>query len=358
MNSITQGVYSLLVGDDAPATNLPPPLQPHSTAASTTATPALVPTPAPTGCMFAAKTWAIFAGMQNEADLVACLQEATPILKAATKPPKTLSMIWLHAGSPPSRSLKDAFTAAAKQQNAKDENLTEYTIAEGEMSQISASASSATQFLALSGDLKRAIEMTTRAPCMLFATECSRVYATMRPEVNTNAEETLAEKGYSQLLATLEGIVNSKQLANTKVFGTMLGVYPAEPRHSEEPQLMRLVCWRTANCEIKLYTAVSEDFAQWAAPNPVTRRATASPMFTTVSLIDVGEAIKPSFDKLPPLDQRNMEDEHGPRAWKPPEGEGGVKARLVVYAADTDNLYGRSVKIEQSKLVFVETMCD
>ena len=308
--------------------------------------------------MFAAKTWAIFAGMQNEADLAASLQEATSILKAATKPPKTLRMIWLHGGSPPSGSLKDAFTAAAKQQNAKDENLTEYTIAEGDTSQITVSASSAAQFLALSGDLKRAIEMTTRAPCMLFATECPRVYARMRPAVNTNAEEALAEKGYSQLLATLEGIVNSKQLAKTKVFGTMLGVYTAEPRHGEEPQLMRLVCWRTADCETKLYTAVSEDFAQWAAPNPVTRRAPGAPMFTTVSLIDVGKAIKPSFDKLPLLDQRNLEDELGPRAWKPPEGEGGVKERLVVYAADTDNLYGRSVKIEQSKLVFVETMCD
>ena len=351
MQSITSGVYSLLVGADAadgasPA--LPPPLQPMQPmqperAAKPTAT--ATPAPAPTGCGMSGIPTRIVLGPGDGS--VACLDEclaiAEPMVREATSNLNRVTVVLLKASSTPA-ALEEHLRLHFQGTTTATATMRRVQIgAKREHSAVTAEAEEKVAFAVADG---RTIVMHTGRPCVLLVTDCSRTYYATAPTPSVVPLPRDAEEGYQALAATLRGILSGK-FAGRDLQGTALGTF------GRGDEAMRLLSWHQAAEGARpvpvLLMAVSEAYAQHAA-GAKPRQPSGKPWFHVTSVVDLGDPIPVSVDGMPTLDQSVWQERLGVRAWLPASGRS--RERLQVAARDDDNLVGLSVGIAHDKLVF------
>jgi len=354
MQSITSGVYSLLVGGDASdgaTPSLPPPMQPERTAnamapmAPTAPTPPTPPTPAATGCGVSGIPTRIVLGPGDGS--VACLEEclaiADPMVREANANRNRVTVVLLKATTTPvalEEHLRLHFegtsTATAAMRKVQIGKKREHTAVE-------ADADEDAVFAVADG---RTVPMNTGRPCVLLVTDCSMTYYATAPAPSAIPLARDAEEGYQALVATLRGILTGRAVGRD-LQGTALGTFV------RDDVAMRLISWHegaeAARPVPALYMAVSEAYAQHAAGGKP-RRPTAKPWFHITGVVYLGDAIPVSVDGMPALDQPVWQERLGVRAWFPAPGRS--RERLQMATRDDDNLVGRNVGIAHDKLVF------
>ena len=348
MQSITSGVYSLLVGADAAdgaspsLPSLPPPMLP--TQPERTAKPA-APAPAPTGCGVSGIPTRIVLGPGDGS--VACLDEclamAEPMVRKATSNLNRVTVVLLKTSTTPA-ALEEHLRLHFQGTTTATATMRKVQIgAKREHSTVTAEAEEEVAFALADG---RTIAMHTGRPCVLLVTNCSQTYNATAPLPSAVPLPRDAEEGYQALAATLRGILSGK-FAGRDLQGTALGTF------GRGDESMRLLSWHQAAEDVRsvpvLLMAVSEAYAQYAA-GAKPRRPTAIPWFHVTSVVDLGDPIPVSVEGMPALDQPVWQERLGVRAWLPATGRS--RERLQVAARDDDNLVGLSVGIAQDKLVF------
>ena len=301
MQSITSGVYSLLVGGDASdgaTPSLPPPMQPERTANAMAPTPPTPPTPAATGCGVSGIPTRIVLGPGDGS--VACLEEclaiADPMVREANANRNRVTVVLLKATTTPvalEEHLRLHFqgtsTATAAMRKVQIGKKREHTAVE-------ADADEDAVFAVADG---RTVPMNTGRPCVLLVTDCSMTYYATAPAPSAIPLARDAEEGYQALVATLRGILTGRAVGRD-LQGTALGTFV------RDDVAMRLISWHegaeAARPVPALYMAVSEAYAQHAAGGKP-RRPTAKPWFHITGVVYLGDAIPVSVDGMPALDQ-------------------------------------------------------
>ena len=350
MQSITSGVYSLLVGEgDAGGGNaqLPPPLTP---AKPKRAPP---PAPAPTSCPqrdgTPAATRIILGPGDGTMRTVDALEKiARPMVNVANGNGNRVTVVLLKA--PETTPMMEAQVRKMFETSvAEVVALPKIVInAKSEFAAVVATADTLESYAIPEG---RAVSMNTGRPCVLVVTDCYSTYSATAPALGRVSLPRDAEEGYRALMATLDGILASPTFAGRDLAGTALGTFV---RNDVQ---MRLIGWNgrtdgTDDVQPLLYTAVSEAYAQRAGGvmfgGTRPRRATTKPWFTITASVFLGDAIPLYVRDMPALDRDAWHERIGVRAWL-----ADVQGEQLDHAVrDDDNLVGLSVGVSEDRLVF------
>ena len=359
MQSLTNGVYSLLLGGDGEeptGSKLPPPLQPMATACS--GNPG-VPTFVVLGPGDGTREGARVA--LDASDRV--MQEAARnrnrrtcvLLKTPMTPPvveETMSR-WLAAErenevgnyqrrdeEPPSAVVPEIV-------------FTSKIFSRGYNSVV---AEAKEEVAHVEVDPPRNVRMNTGRPAILVITSCNTTFKSTAPPRNVAPLPKTAEEGMRALGATLRGVL-STTFSGRELTGTVLGVFhQRSPRHG--PGLLRLICWHGPEdaatpgaTPVLLYTAVSEAYAQFAAGDrPL--RPTWKPRWYTKEEIAFGSPIEVDLNEMAPLDRDAWREKLGVRAWLPPVKGREASEKIIVGMRDEDNLRGLGVGVAHDRLFF------
>ncbi len=352
MQSITNGVYSLLLGaegGDATGSKLPPPLQPMPTACSgNPGVPTHVVLGPGDGTAEGAKVALelsnrVFVEAAKNKNRRTCVLLKTPMTPPAVE--ETMKT-WIaaeaanEASNFRARGETPPTPVAPKAVFEREEFSRGYNavvaLAKNRVSHVEVGV--------------RTIDLNTGRPTLLVVTSCGSTFRKTAPPQNLIPLPKHAEEGMRALAATLRGVL-STTFDGRELTGTVLGVF------QRDASLLRLICWHgqedaSGATPVLLYTAVAEAYAQHAAGNR-RMRPTWNPRWYTREQVALGPSIAVSLDEMSPLDQEVWREKLGVRAWLPP-AEGRAADTIVVGTRDEDNLRGLDVAVSQDKLFFVE----
>ena len=341
MQSLTNGVYSLLLGAEGEAgAALPPPMRP-------TSTPTPTPTPTPTGCGRPGVRTLILLGpgAGTLPGVERALALASGVAAKARESQNDVRCVLLKTPETPvslEERVKAYFAGTDVAASAETERC---DVGKG-YAALKMVADKRVPAVAFDAET-RTLQLNTGELSVVVATFCRTTYRLTAPPESVVPSASVAEEGLRALGATLRGVL-STAFSGRKLRGTAVGVV------ERDDELMRMIYWQEGEdpgSPVVLYTVVSEAYAQYAG-RKLARRAAAGawPRWHTTSALRVGAAIQPGVDEMAPLDQAATREKLGVRAWFAPTGRS--EQTVVVRARDEDNLAGRDVRVEGTALVF------
>ena len=367
MQSLTNGVYSLLLGGEGEATGaaLPPPMQPMQPMQP----PSTTPTPTSCGGNPGVPTFVVLGpgdGTRGGAEVALDASKAAMQEAARNRNRRTCVLLTTPATPPAVEEAMQAWLAAEREKELETYQKSGREPPTAVIPRVTPERASfsngynAVEALAkepvahVQVDPPRTVSLNTSRPTMLVITNCGSTFRNTAPPPNVMPVAKAAEEGMRALGATLRGVL-STSFSGRELTGTVLGVF----QRARDAGILRMICWHRQEDAAKpgampvlLYTAVSEEYAQFAAGDRPAR-PTWKPRWYVHEQIALGAPIEVALDEMTPLDRDAWRETLGVRAWLPPAPGRDAAENILLGMRDDDNLRGLEVAVAEDRLVFL-----